>query len=134
MGMIIIAEEIRRITRNKQDWSICEDGTKHDGAVRGAVDEFAKENNLQVVVQTSKRNFPTWSIEKNKMADEKEKILLYDAIDSSILKSIPNPSKEPYEIKVKVPEFTFLGVNEQQILVFFILLFIQPRKSLNLKV
>ena len=47
------------------------------------------------------------------MADEKEKILLYDAIDSSILKSIPNPSKEPYEIKVKVPEFTFLGVNEQ---------------------
>lgn len=58
------AEEIRRITRNKQDWSICEDGTKHDGAVRGAVDEFAKENNLQVVVQTSKRNFPTWSIEK----------------------------------------------------------------------
>ena len=49
----------------------------------------------------------------NKMADEKEKVLLYDAIDSSILKSIPNPSKEPYEIKVKVPEFTFLGVNEQ---------------------
>ena len=47
------------------------------------------------------------------MADEKEKILLYDAIDKSILKSIPNPSKEPYEIKVKVPEFTFLGVNEQ---------------------
>ena len=47
------------------------------------------------------------------MADEKEKVLLYDAIDSSILKSIPNPSKEPYEIKVKVPEFTFLGVNEQ---------------------
>ena len=34
------------------------------------------------------------------MSDEKEKILLYDAIDSSILKSIPNPSKEPYEIKV----------------------------------
>ena len=41
------------------------------------------------------------------MENEKEKVLLYDAIDSSILKSIPNPSKEPYEIKVKVPEFTF---------------------------
>ena len=40
-------------------------------------------------------------------------MLLYDAIDKSILKAIPNPSKEPYEIKVKVPEFTFLGVNEQ---------------------
>ena len=54
------------------------------------------------------------------MADEKEKILVYDAIDKSILKSIPNPSKEPYEIKVKVPGFTFLGVNEQQISVCFI--------------
>ena len=40
-------------------------------------------------------------------------MLLYDAIDKSILKAIPNPSKEPYEIKIKVPEFTFLGVNEQ---------------------
>ena len=43
----------------------------------------------------------------------KEKILLYDTIDKTILKSIPNPSKQSYEIKVKVPEFTFLGVNEQ---------------------
>ena len=40
-------------------------------------------------------------------------MLLYDSIDKSILKAIPNPSKEPYEIKIKVPEFTFLGVNEQ---------------------
>ena len=40
-------------------------------------------------------------------------MLLYDSTDKSILKAIPNPSKEPYEIKIKVPEFTFLGVNEQ---------------------
>ena len=38
---------------------------------------------------------------------------LYTAIDPSILDSVPNPSKESYEIKIKVPEFTFLGVNEQ---------------------
>jgi 7-cyano-7-deazaguanine reductase len=38
---------------------------------------------------------------------------LYDEIDKSILKSIPNPSKEAYEIKIKIPEFTFLGVKEQ---------------------
>jgi 7-cyano-7-deazaguanine reductase len=38
---------------------------------------------------------------------------LYDQIDKSILKSIPNPSKEAYEIKIKIPEFTFLGVKEQ---------------------
>jgi|TARA_B110000285_G_C15027485_1_gene564951 7-cyano-7-deazaguanine reductase len=38
---------------------------------------------------------------------------LYKDIDKSILEAIPNPSKEAYEIKVKIPEFTFLGVREQ---------------------
>ena len=38
---------------------------------------------------------------------------LYQEIDQSILKAIPNPSKEAYEIKIKIPEFTFLGVKEQ---------------------
>lgn len=38
---------------------------------------------------------------------------LYNEIDQSILKAIPNPSKEAYEIKIKIPEFTFLGVKEQ---------------------
>ena len=37
---------------------------------------------------------------------------LYSEIDKSILVSIPNPSKEAYEIKIKIPEFTFLGVKE----------------------
>lgn len=31
----------------------------------------------------------------------------------SILKSIPNPSKEAYEIKMKIPELTFEGVRGQ---------------------
>ena len=31
----------------------------------------------------------------------------------SILKSIPNPSKDAYEIKMKVPELTFEGVRGQ---------------------
>lgn len=38
---------------------------------------------------------------------------LYKEIDKTILEAIPNPSKEAYEIKVKIPEFTFLGVKEQ---------------------
>ena len=38
---------------------------------------------------------------------------LYQEIDQTILKAIPNPSKEAYEIKIKIPEFTFLGVKEQ---------------------
>src|SRR6056300_2115877 len=37
----------------------------------------------------------------------------YDQINKEILKSLPNPSEGAYEIKIKVPEFTFLGVKEQ---------------------
>ena len=39
---------------------------------------------------------------------------LYSNIDSSMLKSIPNPEKvKPYEVKIKQPEVTFLGVYGQ---------------------
>jgi 7-cyano-7-deazaguanine reductase len=38
---------------------------------------------------------------------------LYDEIDKGLLKRLPNPTSEAYEIKIKVPEFTFLGVKEQ---------------------
>jgi len=39
---------------------------------------------------------------------------LYNEIDSSMLKAIPNPEKvKPYEVKIKQPEITFLGVYEQ---------------------
>ena len=33
--------------------------------------------------------------------------------DASILKSLPNPSEKPYEIKIKTEELTFLGVKHQ---------------------
>ena len=39
---------------------------------------------------------------------------LYSDINSSMLKSIPNPEKvKPYEVKIKQPEDTFLGVYNQ---------------------
>jgi 7-cyano-7-deazaguanine reductase len=38
---------------------------------------------------------------------------LYKEIDKTILEAIPNPTREAYEIKIKIPEFTFLGVKEQ---------------------
>ncbi len=41
------------------------------------------------------------------------KIKTYEAIDSDLLVSLPNPSEAAYEIKIKIPEFTFLGVGEQ---------------------
>lgn len=37
----------------------------------------------------------------------------YKSIDKRIMKAIPNPSDQAYEIKVKIPEMTFLGVKEQ---------------------
>ena len=39
---------------------------------------------------------------------------LYSEIDSSMLKGLPNPEKvKPYEVKIKQPEVTFLGVYNQ---------------------
>ena len=38
----------------------------------------------------------------------KEK-LTYKDIDKSILKALPNPGNDAYEIKISAPEFTFLG-------------------------
>ena len=39
---------------------------------------------------------------------------LYSEIDSSMLRAMPNPEKvKPYEVKIKQPEVTFLGVYEQ---------------------
>lgn len=39
--------------------------------------------------------------------------MIYKDIKKDLLKSIPNPNKKDYEIKVKIPEFTFLGVKDQ---------------------
>ncbi|HVW60301.1 MAG TPA: hypothetical protein VHC48_09710 [Puia sp.] len=34
-------------------------------------------------------------------------------IDRTLLQAIPNPSGQAYEVKIKIPGFTFLGVKEQ---------------------
>lgn len=46
-------------------------------------------------------------------SEVKENLLYYKDIDPSLLVALPNPAKEAYEIKIKVPEFTFLGVKQQ---------------------
>ncbi len=58
---------------------------------------------------------------------------LYHAIDKSILKSIPNPSKDAYEIKIKIPEFTFLGVKEQPDFANVYLTFYPKKRIIELK-
>ena len=63
---------------------------------------------------------------------------LYSDIDSSMLKSIPNPEKiKPYEVKIKQPELTFLGVyNQPDFATLYILMYpngkIVELKSLKL--
>ena len=46
-----------------QDWSLCYDGSTNGGAVKGAVNEFAQENNLQVFV-TYSDNWTSWAVLK----------------------------------------------------------------------
>ena len=62
-----------------------------------------------------------------------KKVLTYKDIDKTILKSIPNPSKEAYEIKIKIPEFTFLGVQNQPDFADVFITFYPKNKIIELK-
>lgn len=53
--------------------------------------------------------------------------------DPSILKSIPNPGEKGYEIKIKNPEVTFLGVNDQPDFTTIYLTFYPNEKVIELK-
>lgn len=64
------------------------------------------------------------------MSQEKK---LYDKIDKSILKGLPNPTDQAYEIKVKVPECTFLGVHEQPDFATLYITFYADKKIIELK-
>lgn len=58
---------------------------------------------------------------------------LFDKIDSSILKHLPNPTCESYEAKIKIPECTFLGVHEQPDFATFYLTFYADNRIIELK-
>ncbi|MFY0256246.1 NADPH-dependent 7-cyano-7-deazaguanine reductase [Chitinophaga sp. 30R24] len=57
----------------------------------------------------------------------------YQQIDKTLLKALPNPSKEKYEMKIKVPEFTFLGVEEQPDFAKLYITFYPKQKLIELK-
>ena len=57
---------------------------------------------------------------------------LWDSIDGSILKSIPNAAKG-YEQRITVPEFTFLGVADQPDFGFITIWFYGKDKTIELK-
>ena len=60
-------------------------------------------------------------------------VKMYNDIDGDILIALPNPAKEAYEIKVKVPEFTFLGVQEQPDFATMFITFYPGKKIIELK-
>ena len=47
-----------------QDWSVCQNGEKHPGAVKQAVDDFATEQFLSVFVTYHDQPWNTWFILK----------------------------------------------------------------------
>lgn len=60
-------------------------------------------------------------------------IKTFKDIDATILTGIPNPSDNGYEIKIKVPEVTFLGVKEQPDFAVLYLTFYPGKKVIELK-
>ncbi|MET1253553.1 preQ(1) synthase [Aliikangiella maris] len=57
----------------------------------------------------------------------------YQNITSDLLVALPNPSNQAYEINIKIPEFTFLGVQEQPDFATIYLVFHPHEKIIELK-
>jgi len=62
-----------------------------------------------------------------------KEIQTYKSIERNILKAIPNPTDQAYEIKTKIPEFTFLGVKEQPDFAVIYLVFYPKCNVIELK-
>jgi hypothetical protein len=57
------AADVRAVS--EQNWSICMDGTIHEGAVRGAVEEFAVQHGLVLSVMYIENGyFASWMMQK----------------------------------------------------------------------
>jgi 7-cyano-7-deazaguanine reductase len=64
---------------------------------------------------------------------EFKKSKTYRDIDKALLRTIPNPTGEAYEIKIKIPEFTFLGVRDQPDFAVAYITFYAKKKIIELK-
>ena len=64
---------------------------------------------------------------------KKEGRKIYENVDQSILTSLPNPDTRSYEIKVKQPEITFLGVYGQPDFASLYVLMYPAQKIIELK-
>ena len=77
------AHEVK-ILSPEQDWSLCMDGTVNQGAVKGAVLEFANTHGLHVL-KTGEKRFPSWIIVKPGAAPENVRTSVedFDVSDAS---------------------------------------------------
>jgi hypothetical protein len=50
--------------RGGQDWSVCNNGTVHQGAVQSAVNDFFSKEGVQVVVTYRESEWNTWVARK----------------------------------------------------------------------
>ena len=57
----------------------------------------------------------------------------YKDVDKKLLKAIPNPDKKTYDIKIKQPELTFLGVYEQPDFASLYVIFYPDKTIIELK-
>jgi 7-cyano-7-deazaguanine reductase len=57
----------------------------------------------------------------------------YKDVDSTILESLPNPSKEGYECRMDIPEFSFMGAANQPDYGVIRLWFYPDKKIIELK-
>jgi hypothetical protein len=60
------AAEVAAIAKS-EDWSVCGDGSINQGAVKGAVLDYFREKQLQVVVTYAERSFHSWAVRKPEM-------------------------------------------------------------------
>ncbi|KAJ3185971.1 hypothetical protein HDU85_000885 [Gaertneriomyces sp. JEL0708] len=63
-GHDFITNEDVKVYLPKEDWGICADGSRNDGAVKGAVMDFADAMGLQVVATYKDTQWVTWMIRK----------------------------------------------------------------------
>ena len=57
----------------------------------------------------------------------------YKDVEISFLKSLKNPDEKTYEVKIKQPELTFLGVYDQPDFASLYILFYPNEKIIELK-
>jgi hypothetical protein len=56
-------EDLKKVSPD-QDWSLCSDGSRHERAVRGAVEDFAAQHGLVVAVMYESDTWKSWILQK----------------------------------------------------------------------